>query len=164
MFVLSGLHRPWQPSRHLPPQLCLDLNTGNDAWTPNPGWSDIVEWKHHWKKILVRTIWPKISWAIQIINPTFTWLHGLCQKMFQCEPFCLVEHSISLIYLVFNMLYLEGPISPSCNLSRGPDWWQRRWAMFFPGCAQQFGAFSASLLFCFLASAIIVALLWEGPL
>ena len=121
MFVLSGLHRPWQPSRHLPPQLCLDLNTGNDAWTPNPGWSDIVEWKHHWKKILVRTIWPKISWAIQLINPTFTWLHGLYQKMFQCEPFCLVEHFKvrnfpSSICFFSRALFLQVTIFPGAQI------------------------------------------------
>ena len=45
-FILSGFHRPWQPARHLPPQLCLGLNTGNDAWPPKPGWSDIFEWNH----------------------------------------------------------------------------------------------------------------------
>ena len=73
------------------------------------------------KNFLVRTIWPKISWAIQIINPTFTWLHGLCQKMFQCEPFCLVEHSqvwyiSSSICFMSRVLFLQVAIFPGAQI------------------------------------------------
>ena len=164
MFVLSGLHRPWQPSRHLPPQLCLDLNTGNDAWTPNPGWSDIVESKHHWKKFPCSNDLGENTLSHSDYKSHFymaAWFVSENVSMWTV-PFGGTLQSLK--FPVLNMLFLEGPISPSCNLSRGPDWWQRRWAMFFPGCAQQFGAFSASLLLRFLASAIMVALLLEGPL
>ena len=51
--ILSGFHRPWQPARHLPPQLCLDLKTGNDAWTTSQTGMVWYVWmespKVHWK-------------------------------------------------------------------------------------------------------------------